>query len=176
MPCACFNNDCYRYEPLIKYKDGAEYPGRTTYEMINSIQAYLRVKDKDSYFVQMNDLTVYCVWTTAVVVYTNLVCIIARVEYHLFRVCSIYYTVTVGECCFCGVYFQSFSKKHAPKSLSYCSELAAITFILQCASCNNFYIAVCYLARILFTSGDFPTIKKDRPRFSEESNPTHGIS
>ena len=73
----CFNNDSYCDEPLIKYKDGAEYPGRTIYKRINSIQAYLRVKNKDSYFIQMNDLAVYCVLTTAVVVYTNLVCIIA---------------------------------------------------------------------------------------------------
>ena len=35
--------------------------GRTTYEKINSIQAYIRVQDKDSYFPQMNDLNVYCV-------------------------------------------------------------------------------------------------------------------
>ena len=52
----------------------------------------------------------------------------------------------------------------------YCSEPAAIIFILQWASWKNFYIAVCYLARILFTPGNFPTTKKDRSRFSEESN------
>ena len=57
----CFNNDSFCDEPLIKYTDGAEYLGRTTYEMITSIQAYLRVKDTDSYFVQINDLTVYWV-------------------------------------------------------------------------------------------------------------------
>ena len=45
--------------------------------MINSTQAYLRVNDKDSYFVQMNDLNIYCISTIAVVVYTNLVCIIS---------------------------------------------------------------------------------------------------
>jgi hypothetical protein len=46
---------------------------------------------------------------------------------------------------------------------------------LQCSGSNNFNIAVCDLARILFTPGDFPTIKKDRSRFSEESDPIHGI-
>jgi hypothetical protein len=63
------NNDSYRDEPLInasldkmsddqlnfflarfvaevRKTDGAEYPGRTIYEMISSIQAYLRVECK----------------------------------------------------------------------------------------------------------------------------------
>jgi hypothetical protein len=63
------NNDSYRDEPLInasldkmsddqlnfflarfvaevRKTDGAEYPGRTIYEMISSIQVYLRVECK----------------------------------------------------------------------------------------------------------------------------------
>ena len=54
--------------------------------------------------------------------------------------------------------------------------LGVVNSFGQDCSCNNFYIAVCYLARILFTPDNFPTIKKDRSRFSEESNPIHRIT
>ena len=138
-----------RFVAEVRKEDGQEYPGKTIYEILSSIQMYLRVQyNRNITLIDKKGCTKKLSCNERELNANGTVDNVASYQF----LCILYIKFPKTGC----------------NIFNNCSLHTAIFLILQPAHCNIFNIAACLFSAFNYITPDnFPADKKDRLRFPQ---------